>query len=255
MFANERQDTIMTLLHAKGAVTTAELTAMFGVSIETIRRDLMQLAEQNLLLRVHGGAVVPGKMKHFEALPHRIEENKKAKIELCETAADFVSEGDMLGIDSGSTAMYFAEALCGRFRRLTVVTHSLDVADTLSKKSDFEIIVIGGYLYKEENAFYGPPALDMAKKLHTQKLFLTPSAISLQGGVCDFCPQLLTMQQSLIESTDQLFILADSDKFEKHALLQLCPLDEQHTYITDSGLSPACRQLYEENNLTVVVRK
>ena len=255
MFANERQDTIMTLLHTKGAVTTAELTAMFGVSIETIRRDLMQLSEQNLLQRVHGGAVVPGKMKHFETLTRRIEENKTAKIELCETAADFVAEGDMLGIDSGSTALYFAEVLCRRFHKLIVVTHSLDVADVISKKSDFELIVIGGYLLKEENAFYGPPALDMAKKLHTQKLFLTPSAISLKGGIGDFCPQLLTMQQALVENADQLFVLADSNKFEKHALLQLCPLDSQHTYVTDSGLSTACRQLYEENNLTVVVRK
>ena len=87
MLANKRQQNIQQLLDARGSITTAELTELFGVSIETVRRDLLLLERQGTLQRVHGGAVPVEKMKHMAELSQRLEENKHEKQALCETAA------------------------------------------------------------------------------------------------------------------------------------------------------------------------
>ena len=141
MFANERHQKILSLLKRNGAVTTAELIEVFGVSIETVRRDLLQLERSGQLQRVHGGAIVPGNMRPYPDLPQRLEANQSSKEALCATATLLVEEDDIICIDSGSTAYFFAKALVGKFSRLTVVTHSMDVFEILSQKEGFRIIL------------------------------------------------------------------------------------------------------------------
>ena len=111
MLAKERQSEMIKMITAKGAVMTTELVHIFDVSIETIRRDLLELEKQGILQRVHGGAIKIGEMTPIVDLPRRKELDKSNKIELGETAAMLVDEGDIICIDSGSTSIYFAQAL------------------------------------------------------------------------------------------------------------------------------------------------
>ena len=140
MLAKERQEYIHRQIRNKGAVTTAELIEQLGVSIETVRRDLLTLEQHRLLQRVHGGAVTMGGMKPFRALSHRIQENEKAKQELSATAAKRVRDGDIVGIDAGSTSILFAEALKKELCSLTVVTYSLDVFESLCQKLSCDLM-------------------------------------------------------------------------------------------------------------------
>ena len=255
MFANERQQQILSRLNMSGAVTTSELTEAFGVSIETVRRDLLHLEQKGHLQRVHGGAVIPGSMRHYTDLSHRMEENSQGKTELSQNAALLVEEGDILYIDSGSTAVFFAKELASRFSKLTVVTHSIDVFEILSKQAGFQLFLCGGSYSSEERAFHGSITLDALKQLHVGKAFLCPSAISLKNGVCDYDQALTQVQKQALAICDKACFLADSAKFESNALLKLCDTSENHIYITDSSLPQHYRQLYREHNMTVITCK
>jgi len=255
LFAKERQFQIVEMLRTNGAVTVSDLVERFQVSIETVRRDLLQLEKQGALQRVHGGAVLFGEMMPISKLPQRIEENKEGKILLSQTAAELVQEGDIIYIDNGATATYFAQALKMRFSKLTVVTNSQDVFNIMGEKEGFSVILCGGNYMKEERAFYGYLTQETIKKLYVDKAFVIPSAISLQGGVCDFSHDLAPIQQQITERCDKLYFLADSQKFERHGLLKLSDLDKNCFIVTDPGISEELKRLYAEKGVHIITEK
>lgn len=253
MFANERQDQIYDMIQKNGAVTTSTLVDFFGVSIETIRRDLLTMEHNGRLTRVHGGAVTKCGMKPFKELKERNKEFGKQKYELSIRAAEFISNGDIIGVDSGSTAVSFAEVLKEKFSKLTVVTHSMDVFEMLSNHKDFSVILCGGHYLREENAFYGELTLDMLNSLHIQKAFVFPSAVSFEYGIYDYQKDLYQIQKQLLKSSDEIFILADSSKFEKTSLFRLNNMTPEYVYITDHLLQDEIVKLYEENSIRIYV--
>lgn len=249
MFAKERQNKIFEIVKKDGAVTASALVELFGISVETVRRDLLEMEKQGKLSRVHGGAVAQGDMKPFLRLDQRNREFSEQKRSLSLTAADFINEDDIIGIDTGSTAIFFAEVLKRRFKSLTVVTHSLDVFEILNEA--FNVILCGGCYMKNERSFYGAPALDMLENLHIQKSFIFPSAVSLEFGIGDYNVELLNMQRRLIKSADAVFVLADSSKLEKKALLKLDEMRGEYTYVTDGFVSSELKELYSENGINI----
>lgn len=251
MFADERQNKIYEIICKEGAVTTAALMDRFSVSVETVRRDLLSMDERGLLTRVHGGAVAVSTMKPFHELKERSTENFEYKNELAEKAVNFISEGDIIGIDSGSTALSFAQAIKGKFSKLTVITHSMDVFEALGNYRDFCVILCGGHYMRGENAFYGQLTLDMLDKLHVGKAFLFPSAVSIKFGISDYQKELYQVQKKLLSISDDIYILADSSKFEKSGLLRMDDMKAEYTYITDSALNPELVNLYRENGINI----
>ncbi len=249
MFAKERQDLIYQLLQKNGAVTTAGLMEHFGVSIETIRRDLLAMECDGKLSRVHGGAVAQVQMQPYPKLPQRNQSYSSQKYALSAAAADFIREGDIIAVDSGSTATVFAKVLKERFKDLTVVTYSRDVFELLCDQ--FTVILCGGHYVKEERSFYGPIALETLSKLHVQKAFVCPSAISLEYGLCDYQQTIYPLQKQLLQCADEGFVLADSKKFGKKALYQIEAMRSEYRYITDGELPAELEKLYTENGINV----
>ena len=247
VLVENRQKLISELLTQRDTVTTAELVQYFSVSAETVRRDLLEMEEQNLLRRVHGGAVRISEMKPFSHLEHRSHQNVEKKRALAFAAAEFVREDDFIGIDMGSTAIYFAQALCSRCSRLTVVTHALDVFEILRTQKNFNIILLGGHYMMRENSFYGALAIDMLDRLHLEKAFIFPSAVSLDAGITDHQQDFYQVQRKMKEISDQVYVLADSTKFGKKALLKLDDMRVEYTYITDSALDDAQYQMLKED--------
>ncbi len=251
MFADERQGIIYKHIKKYGAVTTASLMDEFQVSIETIRRDLLVMEKRGVLKRVHGGAVEISGMKHFFDLEDRNKEFIKEKRELSINAAAFVEENDIIFIDSGSTAIHFSEVLKERFSKLTIITHSLDVFNSLCDYKDFEVILCGGHFDKKEKAFYGSLVLDTLSKIHVQKAFISPSAVSIKYGICDYQEEFYQVQKKMLQCMNDVYVLADSDKFEKKALLKLDDMKKEYHYITDSNLSDELERLYKENEIQI----
>lgn len=252
MFANERQEKILQMIQANGAVTTNHLVEVFKVSIETIRRDLLCMEKGGLLKRVHGGAVSVGEMKQFNNLKQRNTEHSAEKRQLALKAAECVQENDYIFIDAGSTAIPFAEVLREKFSSLTVVTHSMDVFRILQGYNHFSVILAGGYFHDMENAFCGALTMDFLENIHVQKSFIFPSAISIEFGICDYLQDFYQIQKRMMKNADSIYILADSSKFEKRALLKLDDMKPEYHYVTDQMLPEELQTLYRENDLKVI---
>lgn len=228
------------------------LSQKFGVSVETIRKDLLLLEKNNELVRVHGGAVLAGSVKPYANLSKRVEEQKDEKRELSLFAAKLVQEGDILALDSGSTAAELAEVLAKQFERLTIVTHSMDVFERVSRNPHFDIILCGGHFLKEENAFYGSFVQSALERTHVNKVFLAPSAVSLKNGICDFQLQLYEIQKKLLTIGDEIIVLADSSKYERSALLKISPVSAKYKYVSDSGLPEEIKEIYRKNEIHII---
>lgn len=252
MFADERYKEIRRILNERGSVTVSELMERFHVSIETVRRDLMAMEQQRELKRVHGGAVRLTQMRQFKQVSLRKQENFQEKNELSMAGIQLVREGDIISIDYGSTAILFARALKGRFRKLTVVTHSLDVFYELEQETEYKRILAGGEYLDSESAFYGELATQFMEGLHVEKAFVFPSAVSLEGGVQDFITELVPVQKSFIRHADKIFVMADSSKIEKMALMKICDLDMCDAVITDGGLDEGIRERYLQANVRIL---
>ncbi len=251
LFAKERQDKIYELILKNNAVTVSNLVEKFNVSIETVRRDLLEMEKAGILNRVHGGAVAKTGMGGFSVLSQRNTEHADQKTALSLKACEFINEGDIIAVDAGSTATFFAEALKKNFSKLTVITHSLDVFDILKAHKDFSVILCGGHFIKEENTFYGPLTVSMFSSLYAQKAFIFTSAVSLEHGICDFREEFYESQKALLACADEIFILADSSKYEKKALLKLSDMKNEYIYITDSNLPQELKDLYKENDIKI----
>ncbi len=252
MLASERKLKIIELLEQKHSVTVSELTALFPVSLETVRRDLEALEKDGLLKRVYGGAVSVKKMKNYERLSSRSSENIKEKQLLAQTAASLIHSGDIIMIDGGTTAISLAEYISGRFKELTVITHSLAVFRILSRQPDYKLILTGGQFFSDEEAFFGHLAVDTLRQLHADKCFLMPSAVSLHMGISDFMEEFIPLQRQMLLSADKVFVLADSSKIGTDAMMKIAPLDPSYTYITDAGLPEDIRDIYRQHGIEFV---
>ncbi len=252
MFAIERQQAILNIIDEKGNVTISELGSLFRVSTETIRKDLLILEKNGMLVRTHGGAVSNSRNKAFLPLSERLKEHVPEKAELCGYAVQFIQNGDIIAIDAGSTAIELSKLIAGMFTRLTVVTYSLDVFKILSPVSGIDVLLCGGIFNARENFFKGDLTLNMINQIHTMKLFLFPSAVSLKFGISDYTNDSLPLQQALMHNTDKVFVLADSEKLEKNAFIKLGDIPDEYTIITDSGVSDEIFDLYIKNNINIV---
>lgn len=249
MLADERYNFIVKRIQENGAADTDELVNLLGVSSETVRRDLIKIEKAGLCTRVHGGAIRNNEFVQPSMIFNRIVINENLKIELAKKAAKFVNENDIIGIDCGSTTVAFAQMLKENFEHLTIITYSLSVFEIL--KSKFKVVLCGGLFDEGENAFYGNVAVSQMSELHTQKLFLAPSAISVKSGIRDYNEDLILVQKAMYNNSDKVFILADSTKFEKSALYKIDDISSKVTIITDNRLSVDIRGIYSDNNIIV----
>lgn len=245
MFAKERYRTIEQLLQEQKSVSVVELKQRFGVSAETVRRDLYEMEKEGLLYRVHGGAMLPQAMGSWTPLSIRREEACTEKRELSAAALSFVAEGDTLFLECGSTAILFAKELLTRFSDLRVITNSLSVMQLL-QESPFTLISLGGEYMAEEDGFTGQLAVETVTRLHAKHAFVFPSAVSLTHGAAVFSMNFVGVAQAFAQNADHVYCLADSHKFGRDALYHM-PLSPSTLYVTDSALPDEAAHLFRES--------
>ena len=252
MLATERETAILKLLSENGTVTTSYLMELFDVSIETIRRDLLNMEKKGVLTRVHGGAVSNDQKALPSVLDKKSSDQATREAEISRIAATFVKNGDIIAIDSGSPAKAFASVLSAMFTRLTVITHSLDVFEVLREKEGFNVILCGGQYFKRQNALFGSSAVEMLDSFHVSKCFLFPYAVSLDYGLSDTDDELCMVQKKLIQISDKVFVLADSPRLETKSFVKLAQISKEYVYITDSAVSETIVKLYGKNGITFI---
>ncbi len=242
--AAERRSAILQLLTRSPSLRVAELSAYFGVSEVSIRRDLQQLARAGLLRRVHGGVVAnsPAPNLHPKLTPFLIEQmeyRREVKERIGRAAAQLVRPGQHIMFDAGTTTLQVARSIPTELLsngNLTVITCSLLVAMELGAWRGVNVILLGG-LYQHD--FYmnvtGPKTIESLRGLHADILFLGADGISISHGVT-IAHNLMEAETDkvMIASASRVVVVADSSKIGQIGLTSILPLSGIHTLVTDS---------------------
>ncbi|HIQ59895.1 MAG TPA: DeoR/GlpR transcriptional regulator [Candidatus Merdivicinus intestinavium] len=256
MLAEERYHRILELLRKERAVKVAPLAELFGVSAETIRRDLDYLEREGCLKKVYGGAVleqVDAGAPQFRERERQFQENK---LEAAELVCQFVREGDSIALDAGTTSLAIARVLKRQYGRLTIFTHSIAVVNELLDKPSFTVVLAGGVVHPEEVSTVGASCLEQLRQYHVNWYFLTPSGVSLHAGItsgitsCGF--EDVEVQRTMADIAGRTIVLCSSSCFDKVCLLKVCDLIRAECILTDSRLPGEVRKKYEAAGVAVI---
>jgi DeoR family fructose operon transcriptional repressor len=252
MFAEERYEKIMEHLKKDRSIKVSILTKEFGVSIETIRRDLEFLEKEGYLKRVHGGAVLEEVNSRELTFTVRETKNKKEKQEIAQKATRFVTEGQSIAIDVSTTNTEFAKALKSKFKRLTVLTNSMIITKELSTMPDYTILFAGGVVRNEEMCTVGDYAEQFVSQFHIDTFFMSMSGISLTKGLTDYGLGEVQVKKKMLEVAQQSIVLADSSKFDVVSLLKISDFNQISRIITDSNIHQNILDKYMEYGVEII---
>jgi DeoR/GlpR family transcriptional regulator of sugar metabolism len=232
--AEERQQTILQLLDARGQITIADLSDRFSVSEMTIRRDLAQLEGEGLLRRTHGGAVRTrsGSFEPPFALRSRL--NLAAKRAIAGSVARQLQDGQTLILDGGSTGTAIAEALVGR--NLTVCALNMRVADILASSPETRVMVPGGLVRHGEHSLVGPAAERTLQDHRFDTFVMTVSAIDVSAGLTEWNVDDAAVKRAALASSSRCIVACDSSKFGQTAFARIAGLDAADLIVTDTEL-------------------
>lgn len=235
---DDRLQAILDLLNENERVQVDALSNHFNVSPETIRRDLSTLSEQNLLRKVHGGAVrFQTAQEHSFTLRTNLYLAQKTRI--AQQAVQFVDAGDSLFISAGTTMAVFARELAKTHERLTILTNSALIANELWNRgqSEHRIILLGGLYYGGDSALMGEMTLAQIRQFHADHSFVSCGTVSAEQGIMEYSIEAASIVHAMQQYSRRTTVLADSSKLDKSALVNACALSQVTRLITDAAPS------------------
>lgn len=237
MAQNFRHAEILDIARAEGRVSALDLAARFDVSVQTIRRDLSDLAEAGRLDRVHGGAVLPSSVANLGYQDRRVlhEAEKTAIGRRC--AAD-LPENIAIFLSIGTTTEAVARELI-HHRNLMVVTNNINVATILAANADCEIILAGGLLRRSDGGLIGSLTSAAVEQFKFDYAVMGCSALDEDGDLLDFDIQEVGVNRTIIRQSRRTCLVADHSKFQRTAPVRIASLSEFDTFYTDRAPSPA----------------
>ncbi|MBD8136854.1 DeoR family transcriptional regulator [Bacillus sp. AFS026049] len=253
MLVAQRHQKIVELVNERSSIRVTELSEIFSVTEETIRRDLEKLEKETKLKRSHGGAVSLQEDDSEIHFSERVITNVNEKKVIAFEAAKRIVEGDRIILDASTTAWYMSKALPNI--PLTVITNSTKVVMELSKKEKIEVISTGGRLLSKSLSFVGPIAEKSLTMYHVNKTFLSCKGIHLEEGLSDSNEGQALLKKKMIERSDAVILMVDSSKFGKKAFSLIVPPSEVDEVITDREIDEASRKLLEKRNVKVTIVK
>jgi DeoR family transcriptional regulator, aga operon transcriptional repressor len=233
----ERFSAILEQLAGNGSASVDELSDRLSVSGATIRRDLRQLADQRLLSRTHGGAVIQA-VSYELPVRYRTERHSQEKRRIGQAAAELVPPGAVVGITGGTTTTEAARVLASR-QDLTVVTNALNIAAELAIRPNVSLIVTGGMARSASFELVGPVAEQTLNGYHLDVALLGVDGIEAEAGCTTHDHTEARTNAVLLKRSKRAVVLADGTKLGKVAFATICDLSKVDTLITDEDADPA----------------
>lgn len=238
-----RHPEILEIARREGKVTVDGLAEHFGVTLQTIRRDLSDLADAGRLERVHGGAVLPSGTTNI-GYEERRSLNPEAKSAIARTCAARIPDDISLFLNIGTSTEAVARELL-HHSKLMVVTNNMNVANILVANPNCDIIVTGGHLRRADGGLVGNLAVDTISQFKFDLAVVGCSALDGDGDMMDFDFQEVNVSRTILRQSRKTFLVADHTKFSRTAPARIASLADVDAFFTDQPLSPdlesACR--------------
>ncbi len=227
----DRHARIKQRVNAKGFVTIEHLASEFGVTPQTIRRDINILSQEGSIHRYHGGAGVPPSTENVAYIQRKVlclhEKQRIARL-----VASQIPDHASLFINIGTTTEEIAKGLCDH-DRLRVITNSLNVASILAGNENFEVIVAGGLVRPRDGGIVGPLTIDFIQQFRVDYGIIGISGIDLDGTLLDFDYREVRAARAIIDNSRKVFLAADHTKFGRNAMVRLGSIGEIDGLFTD----------------------
>ena len=249
----DRRNQIIDMVNRQRTVKNSELMERFGISIETVRRDLEYLENQGYLRRVYGGAVVNLSLSSEPEYASRSQARSAEKLAIAAEAARLVQDQDSIYMGVGTTVQAMAQYL-RNVQELTVFTNALRTAVDLSELPSCTVILSGGRVRPKELAVSGFPAEENLSRFNVDKAFIGIGGIT-EAGVTDFHMDEASIHRQLIKNARQAIVLADSEKLGTRAVVNVCSLEQVDMVITDSGAPKHLVKELELSGVRVIIAK
>jgi DeoR/GlpR family transcriptional regulator of sugar metabolism len=232
MLTAERRQAILDRLGRDGKVVASELVAALGVSEDTVRRDLRELAAHGLVQRVHGGALPPAPAA--ASFSQRLAIAPEAKAHLAEAALPLLEGANVVLLDGGTTALELARRLPPD-RDFTVLTNAPPVAAVLASHPHAEVVLIGGRLLKDSQVTVGAAAVDALRQVRADACVLGICSLHPELGVTSTDHDEAHVKRAMVEASAEVIALATADKLRTASPWLVAPLADVTYLVTDAG--------------------
>ena len=255
--ATVRAQTIVEKLLHTGTVTVDELATQFGVSVATVRRDLVELEQQGRLRRTHGGAVPREPLlyepfRYNSGFHEQIDRKLAEKRRIGLAAAALIQPGEMISLTAGTTTTQVTRSLRPG-ANVTVITNTVNVAMELSHRDDVRVFVTGGFLTGSWFSVVGPATAQALSQFFVDKLFIGVNGIDAEKGLTSLHPEEAAVIQVMVRQAKQRIVVADHTKLGTVATSLICPTIEVHQLITDTGATEAQLDPFRQLGIDVLL--
>jgi len=248
---SKRHPDILRLVREQGSYRVSDLAEEFGVTLETIRRDIAPLADSGQLIKLHGYVSMPqdAALPPFQA---RMQENPETKARIARALAKLIEDDASVMIEAGSTINHIAKSLAVK-SGLTVITNSLEVARILSAAPDSRVYIAGGEVRLDEGASLGRSAVDYIRQFTAQYGIISANAIDVRRGITRFEPLDAEFCGALLDQCATKILAIDASKFEREALVQICEFSGIDILVTDARPADELRSALENAGVRIVL--
>ena len=229
-----RHREILDIARKEGQVTVEGLARHFGVTLQTIRRDLSDLAEDGRLERVHGGAMLPSSTSNI-GYEQRRTLNARSKAAMARACAQRIPNNISLFLNIGTSTEAVARELRNH-RNLLVITNNMNVANILAETQECEVVVTGGNLRRVDGGLVGKLATDTILQFKFDLAVIGCSALDRDGDLLDFDIQEVGVSQAILQQSRRTYLVADASKLKRNAPARIASLSAIGTMFTDAPL-------------------
>ena len=244
---NERRKSILRLIAEKEKLSVNELSELLNVSGVTIRQDLSDLEKQGLLKRVHGGAVI----NSSDDISNRMTFNFDEKQKIALKAAEFVNDGETVFIEAGSANALLAIELTKK-KNITIITTNIFIARELKSYKNIKVIVLGGMYQAESECLVGQLTNFCIEKINFSKAFLGIDGYTVDAGFTGKDMLRAETAAAIINKSKKAFVLTDSSKFGKSALIKMFD-DIEIDYLVTDEIPIENKNVLEKSNVKIII--
>jgi len=252
MTLNPRQTALLEEVRSQGFASIDELARKFGVTLQTVRRDVNLLAENGMLARFHGGVRAEGSTTENIAYRQRQVLNAEGKARIARAVAKAVPEGCSLILNIGTTVEEIARELM-QHRGLRVITNNLNVANILADNPDCEVIVAGGVLRSRDRGIVGEATVEFIRQFKVDIGLIGISGIETDGTLRDYDFREVKVARTIIEHSREVWLAADTSKFNRQAMVELAHVSQVDRLFTDEPLAAPFDRILADSGVKCVV--
>ena len=234
MVLSFRQSEILAIARSEGRVVVETLAERFGVTLQTIRRDLTEMAEAGHLDRVHGGAVIRTGVSNI-GYEERRGMNDAAKAAIGRACARAIPDNCSMILNIGTTTEAVARELLNH-RQISVVTNNMNVANILVANASCEIMVAGGALRRSDGGLVGDLTSEFMAQFKVDYGVIGTSAIDPDGDLLDYDLAEVRVSRAIIRQARKVFLVTDASKLQRSAPARLASLADVDAIFTNLPL-------------------